>query len=64
MEKKQVLRLKEVEGKVGLKKSSIYSMVNKGYFPKPINLGARAVGWLDSEIDAWLAERMEIRNKG
>jgi len=36
-----------------------YDLISKNQFPKPIFLGARAVGWLESEIDAWIAERVK-----
>ena len=49
-----ILRLTAVKNRTGLARSTIYYKVSQGSFPKPISLGARAVGWLDSEIDAWL----------
>jgi len=33
-----------------------------GEFPKSIELGARAVGWLESEIDLWVKRRVFLRN--
>jgi prophage regulatory protein len=36
-----------------------YALLKEGQFPRPINLGARAVGWLESEIDAWIADRVQ-----
>ena len=54
-----ILRLPQVKGRVGLSRSSIYLAVASGTFPQPISLGARAVGWLDSEVEAWLSDRIE-----
>lgn len=54
-----VLRLQAVIARTGLSRSTIYSKVKKGEFPPPINLGERAVGWLDSEIDSWLESRVQ-----
>lgn len=54
-----ILRRKQVEGRTGLSRSTIYLRVSEGTFPKPVNLGARAVGWLESEIDGWLTSRVE-----
>jgi len=54
-----ILRLPEVKGRVGLSGSSIYLAISKGTFPTPISLGARAVGWLESEVEAWLSGRIE-----
>ena len=62
-ERLSILRRKQVEKRTGLSRSTIYLRIQEGTFPKPINLGARAVGWLENEIEAWLAARMEIRNK-
>ena len=49
-----ILRRKQVEARTGLSRSTIYQRIAEGSFPKPISLGARAVGWLESEIEAWL----------
>jgi prophage regulatory protein len=61
--KLSILRRKQVEKRTGLSRSTIYLRIQEGTFPRPVNLGARAVGWLENEIEAWLASRLEIRNK-
>lgn len=61
-EKLSILRRKQVEKRTGLSRSTIYLRIQEGTFPRPINLGARAVGWLENEIEAWLTARIEIRN--
>jgi len=58
----RILRLPEVMARVGLKRASIYQHVAAGTFPKQIALGIRAVGWLESEIDAWLTARVQARH--
>jgi prophage regulatory protein len=55
----RVLRLPAVKASTGLSRSSIYMRVADGQFPKPIKLGARAVGWLESDVDAWLSRQIE-----
>ena len=45
-----VIRLPQVMARVGLSKSSIYAMAAAGTFPQPVAIGARARGWLQSEI--------------
>lgn len=50
----RLLDLRDVSAKVGLGKSSIYRMVDSGTFPAPRQVGAKAVRWLESEIDAWM----------
>ncbi|WP_319549130.1 AlpA family transcriptional regulator [Desulfogranum marinum] len=62
-ERLSILRRKQVEQRTGLSRSSIYLHIKNGLFPKPVSLGPRAVGWLENEINAWLAEKLEARNK-
>ena len=52
-----ILRRKQVEQRCGLARSTIYHWISKGRFPAPILLGKRAVGWLESEVDEWIADR-------
>lgn len=59
----QILRLPDVMKRVGLCRASIYQHIAEGSFPKQISLGARAVGWLEHEIDAWLAAMIRVRGE-
>ena len=52
------LRLAEVRNRVGYGRASIYRLIAAGQFPRPYSLGARAVGFLESEIDAWIEARV------
>jgi prophage regulatory protein len=54
----KIARRKKVEDRTGLSRSSIYAGIKAGTFPKPIQLGRQSVGWLESEIDAWLRQRI------
>jgi prophage regulatory protein len=54
-----ILRLPSVKACTGLSRSTIYLRIQKGSFPKPVNLGARAVGWLESEIEEWLDHQIK-----
>jgi prophage regulatory protein len=54
-----VLRLPLVKARTGLSRSTIYLRIAEGSFPKPVSLGARAVGWLESDIEQWLSSRVE-----
>lgn len=55
-----ILRRNKVEARTGLSRSSIYQLMADGRFPKPIQLGKRAVGWLESSVDTWIAERIQV----
>ena len=52
------LRRPEVTARTGLSRSTIYRRLAGGSFPKPLSLGARAVGWIEAEVDEWIRERI------
>ncbi len=52
------VRLPEVVARTGLSRSTIYVRLAEGCFPQPVPLGARAVGWIESEVDNWIRERI------
>lgn len=54
----RILRRPEVEKLTGLARSTIYNRMEQGTFPKPVPLGGRLVGWLESDVDKWITERM------
>ena len=56
-----ILRLPAVKTRTGLSRSTIYLRVSQGTFPRPVSLGGRAVGWVEEEIQSWLAERIAGR---
>ena len=58
-----ILRLPAVKARTGLARSTIYLRISEGSFPKPIRLGVRTVGWLESEIEAWLSERIKASRR-
>lgn len=59
-----ILRRREVEARTGLACSTIYDGIKAGTFPAPINLGPKAVGWVESEINDFLSARMAERDIG
>lgn len=67
-----IIRRKQVEARIGLSRSSIYARLRKNpkrpgdfdpTFPKPVSVGAKAVGWIEAEIDAWLTAQVEKSRK-
>jgi prophage regulatory protein len=55
----KILRLPIVKELTGLSRSTIYLRISKNEFPAPISLGGRAVGWVEADINVWLAEKIE-----
>ena len=51
----RILRLPEVMARSGLRRSVIYDLMQAGDFPKNLQLSPRAMGWRESEVDAWIA---------
>jgi prophage regulatory protein len=56
---RRILRMPETSHKASLGPSTIYDLVARGIFPKPIKLvpGGRAVGWFEDQIDEYLQQR-------
>ena len=54
----KIVRLPKVKEMTGLSRSSIYLRISENAFPKQINLGGRAIGWLESDIQDWINQRI------
>ena len=53
-----ILRRKQVQIETGYSRSTIYLRITQGLWPKPVSLGARAVGWPAGEVAAVNAARI------
>ena len=51
------LRRRAVEQLTGLSRSTIYELMSRGDFPRPIKLTSKAVAWSEEELLAWLSAR-------
>ncbi|MCG8004240.1 MAG: AlpA family transcriptional regulator [Candidatus Thiodiazotropha lotti] len=58
-----ILRLPAVKARTGLSRSTLYLRVSEGSFPKPVSLGSRAVGWVESEVNNWINQQIEASRK-
>lgn len=58
----KIIRLKAVINSTGLGRSTIYKHIAEGIFPKPVPLGDRCVGWVESEVHDWILARIETRD--
>jgi prophage regulatory protein len=54
---KHILRLRQVLAQVGLSRATVYKMIGRSEFPKPVQIGQRSVGWLPEEVNSWLRSR-------
>lgn len=58
----RLLRRREVETITGLSRSTIYLKMDNDDFPRPVDLGARSVAWVESEVNAWIEDRVAKRD--
>jgi prophage regulatory protein len=56
------LRLPSVLSRVPYSRPNLYRLIRLGRFPRPVSLGGRAVAWVESEVDGWMAERLAARD--
>lgn len=54
----RLIRLPEVQHRVGLGRSTIYRWMAEGKFPKPVQLGGYSVAWPEDEVESWIARRL------
>ncbi len=60
----RVLRRQVTCDLIGLKTAALYRLVQRGQFPKPIKISTKLVGWVESEVIAWLESRIAQRDGG
>lgn len=58
-----IIRLPQTKQRTGLSRSTLYSLIKEGKFPAPIQLGARAVGWLESDVSEFIESRVKASRK-
>jgi prophage regulatory protein len=57
----RLLRLPEVQARVGLGRSAIYAAMRAGAFPRPVRISSRAVAWAEADIVRWIRDRIAAR---
>ncbi|MDD3181552.1 MAG: AlpA family phage regulatory protein [Alphaproteobacteria bacterium] len=60
----QILRKPAVLARIGIKNSTLYDWIAKGNFPRPLHLSERSVGWLEADVEAFIAKRVEESRGG
>ena len=53
----KLLRRQQVIDRVGLSRSTLYNYMSKNLFPRPLQIGVRAVAWSEAAINQWIADR-------
>ena len=59
-----ILRRHQVQQRTGLSRSTLYQYIKDGVFPASLQLGPRAVGWLESDISDWITTRVKLARQG
>jgi prophage regulatory protein len=54
-----VWRLPEVLRQTGLSRSTIYELISRDEFPRQIQLGRRAVGWIAADVHGWIHAKVD-----
>ena len=57
----RIIRKPEVLDTLGISKSTLFNRIQAGLLPPSINLGGRACGWLETEIQAVLSALVSSR---
>ena len=55
----RLIRLPEVQHRVGLGRSTIYRWMSEDKFPEPVQLGGHAVAWVEDDVEKWIRERLD-----
>lgn len=56
------MRMKQVIDLVGVKRGTVYKLQKYGQFPRSVKITGQAVGWIEEEVQRWLAERRDRRS--
>jgi prophage regulatory protein len=60
---RKILRLPIVLDRTGLSRSTVYQRITEGRFPRPVSLGDRAVGWIETEVEEWIVGQIEVNRE-
>ena len=54
----RILRIKAVLDRTGLSRSTLYRKIQKGTFPRQVQISTRCAGWRESAVNAWVRNPM------
>jgi len=55
MTESKLVRIRDLQTLVGMKKSSIYKLMKSGEFPRPVKISERCVAWKVDDLNDWIA---------
>ena len=59
---RQLIRLPDVMARTSLSKSTIWRHARRGAFPKSVQIDHGTVGWVEAEVEGWIAARIASRD--
>ena len=59
----KILSKRQAAGRAGFSISTLKRLEAEGVFPKRIQIAIARVGYLEHEVDAWIAERVAERDR-
>ncbi len=57
----RLIRIGEVKRLTGISTATLYRKIASNEFPRPVRLGVVARAWPLSEVQNWIARRIELR---
>src|SRR5262245_11375492 len=55
----RLLKASDVIARLGVSRSTIWRLTQSGDFPRSVAISPRRRGWLKSQVDAWIASRLQ-----
>ncbi len=56
----KLIRISEVSSLTTISKSHVYKLAREGHFPKPRKISTHSSVWLESEVIAWMEEKLGV----
>ena len=63
MKPKKLIKIADVKDMTTLGKTKIYRLISEGNFPRPVSLGPTTVAWSEAEIEDWIQNKIDERDK-
>ena len=60
----RLIKREQLRAKTGQSDSTTDRLIEAGLFPKPVKITAGRIGWVEEEVDQWIAERIRVRDEG